>query len=181
MNAAALPLSLGTPATKHFGWGWWSVGRRSKVRSSSRPPRLSPGHRLGDNLYWPQPTDPALSGGPTLASRPRSVGPSSLAPPCKAKLNYIIANGGSDFIAPSQLVTRKKSLSLYERAVMGSSMRRFCLCASADWRTYLLPRIFLTVTQHGGSHGHLGRVAAVITALGGYLLWADFIKAAPNG
>ena len=137
MNAAALPLSLGTPATKHFGWGWWSVGRRSKVRSFSKLCELSPGHRLGDNLYWLQPTDPALSGGPTLASRLRSVGPSSLAPPCKAKLNYVIAYGGPHFIAPSQLATRKRSLSSYERGsdgIIHEANCKHCLCASAVWR-----------------------------------------------
>jgi hypothetical protein len=34
--------------------------------------------------------------------------------------------------------------------------------------------------QHGGSHGRLGMVAVVMTVLGGYWLWEDFIKATPN-
>jgi hypothetical protein len=32
---------------------------------------------------------------------------------------------------------------------------------------------------HGGFHGHLGIVAAVMTVLGGYWLW-DFTRATPN-
>jgi hypothetical protein len=56
-----------------------------------------------------------------------------------------------------------------------------CALALIGVGSYLLLRIFLTVAQHAGSHGRLGIVAAVITALGGYLLWADFIKAPPNG
>jgi hypothetical protein len=56
-----------------------------------------------------------------------------------------------------------------------------CALALIGVGSYLLLRIFLTVAQHGASHGRLGIVAAVITALGGYLLWADFIKATPKG
>jgi hypothetical protein len=44
--------------------------------------------------------------------------------------------------------------------------------------SYLLLTVGLT---HGGFHGRLGIVAAVMTVLGGYWLWADFIKATPNG
>jgi hypothetical protein len=45
-----------------------------------------------------------------------------------------------------------------------------CALALIGVGSYLLLRIFLTVAQHAGSHGRLGIVAAVITALGGYLL-----------
>jgi hypothetical protein len=54
-----------------------------------------------------------------------------------------------------------------------------CALALIGVGSYLLLRIFLTVAQHGGFHGHLGIVAAVMTVLGGYWLW-DFIKATPN-
>jgi hypothetical protein len=56
-----------------------------------------------------------------------------------------------------------------------------CALALIGVGLYLLLRIFLTVARHGGSHGRLGIVAAVITALGAYLLWAAFIKATPKG
>ena len=63
---------------------------------------------------------------------------------------------------------------------MGSSMRRTasfaCALALIGVGLYLLLTVGLT---HGGFHGHLGIVAAVMTVLGGYWLW-DFIKATPN-
>ena len=43
--------------------------------------------------------------------------------------------------------------------------------------SYLLLNVRLT---HGGFHGRLGIVAAVMTVLGGYWLWADLIEATPN-
>jgi hypothetical protein len=68
---------------------------------------------------------------------------------------------------------------------MGSSMRRTvsfaCALALIGVGSYLLLRIFLTVAQHGGSHGRIGMVAAVMTVLGGYWLWEDFIKGTSKG
>jgi hypothetical protein len=55
-----------------------------------------------------------------------------------------------------------------------------CALSLISVGSYLLLRVFLTVAQHGGSHGRLGMVAVAITALGGYWLWEDFIKATPN-
>ena len=43
--------------------------------------------------------------------------------------------------------------------------------------SYLLLTVGLT---HRGFHGRLVMVAAVMTVLGGYLLWENFIKATPN-
>jgi hypothetical protein len=64
---------------------------------------------------------------------------------------------------------------------MGSSTRRTvsfaCALALIGVGSYLLLAVGLT---HGGFHGRLGIVAAVMTALGGYWLWADLTKASPN-
>jgi hypothetical protein len=43
--------------------------------------------------------------------------------------------------------------------------------------SYLLLTVGLT---HGGFHGRLGIVAAVMVVLGGYWMWADLIKPIPN-
>jgi hypothetical protein len=51
-----------------------------------------------------------------------------------------------------------------------------CAVALTGVGLYLLLTVGLT---HGGFHGHLGIVAAVMTVLGGYWPW-DFIKATPN-
>jgi hypothetical protein len=52
-----------------------------------------------------------------------------------------------------------------------------CALALIGVGSYLLLIVGLT---HGRLHGHLGMVAAVMTVLGGYWLWENFIKATPN-
>jgi hypothetical protein len=51
---------------------------------------------------------------------------------------------------------------------------KLCLCASADWRWLVLATNRWADTR--GFHGRLGIVAAVMTVLGGYWLWADLIR-----
>ena len=52
-----------------------------------------------------------------------------------------------------------------------------CALALIGVGSYLLLTVGLT---HRGFHGRLVMVAAVMTVLGGYLLWENFIKATPN-
>jgi hypothetical protein len=53
-------------------------------------------------------------------------------------------------------------------------------CALALTGTYLLFDIVLTVYQQGGFRGRIVMAAVLMTVLGGYWLWVDFIKATPT-
>lgn len=78
-------------------------------KKPSNPSARSP--RAGGNLYWPRSIDPPSSGGPTVVTRPRSVGPPSLAIPNKPSPKDIIGHAGGAGIAPSQLRHRKLGLT----------------------------------------------------------------------
>jgi hypothetical protein len=55
-----------------------------------------------------------------------------------------------------------------------------CALALVGVGSYFLVTVVMTSVRHGSFHGRLGIVAAVVTLLGGYWLWVNFIKATPN-